>query len=91
MNGIECFNRDFEPAAVQPVHPVMGQDECSCPDQKYYIIDDSAKKKNVFDFIHGHDKPPWHLQEIAYFTVLSGDIESTKEELLRSPEAGLSY
>lgn len=58
MNRVKNLHRNFEPAMMQPVHPVVGKHKNSKPDEQDRVIKDRAPEKNFFDLIYLHDNPP---------------------------------
>jgi hypothetical protein len=53
---IEVFDRDLEPARVQPVKPIVGAGDDRHPAYQYQIIDGNAPQQNILDRVHGHGK-----------------------------------
>jgi hypothetical protein len=59
MNGIVSFFRQFEPFAVEAIHPIMSYDEKYNPPQQQAHVDDGAPRKYGTDCFESHGSFPF--------------------------------
>jgi hypothetical protein len=58
MNRIKGLDRELEPAAMHPEHPIMGKDKDARPGEQNQVVKANTPKKNVLDHIRRHNIPP---------------------------------
>jgi hypothetical protein len=58
MYGVKGFNRELEPARMQPKHPVMSIDEYPEPDEQHPVVDSEAPKQNFHNLTRSHGITP---------------------------------